>query len=97
MTGLDVIIFCTGYKYTVPFFHSDIVEPKENGKYLSPLYLHMISIKFPTSLFFLGLPWFVIPFTCFDSQMEYAIGILNGTVELPVKEEMDQFEVDRLG
>ncbi|KAI6192079.1 Flavin-containing monooxygenase [Aphelenchoides bicaudatus] len=89
------VIFCSGYLHEIPFFEKSLIEPKADSSYL-PVYQHFIHPDFPTSLFFIGLNWFVIPFTLFDLQMHYALALINGTAPVPSKEEMLQFEEDRL-
>jgi hypothetical protein len=79
-----------------PFCDKDLVEVKENGRYLSPLYLHCVHTQYPTSLFFIGLCWNLIPFVCFDAQVNYALALLDGTAQLPSKQEMARFQEDRL-
>src|SRR5262249_46393717 len=48
---LDLIIYCTGYKITFPFFDHDLLEAPDNN---FPLYRRVVSIQHPT-LFFIGL------------------------------------------
>jgi hypothetical protein len=96
LPNMDAVIFCTGYYYEVPFCDRSIIDLKSNGRYLSPLYLHCVNIHYPTSLFFIGLNQNLIPFVCFDYQISYALALVGGTARVPPKEEMEQFEVDRL-
>ncbi|KAI6174848.1 Flavin-containing monooxygenase [Aphelenchoides bicaudatus] len=93
---IDAVIFCTGYVYETPFCDKDIIEIKEKGRYLSPLYLHCIHTQYPTSLFFIGLCWNLIPFVCFDHQVNYALALVDGTAQVPSSDEMARFEDDRL-
>jgi hypothetical protein len=96
LTTIEAVVFCTGYFYEVPFFEKDIIEPKDNGRYLSPLYQQCINAKYPESLFFIGVCVNLIPFLCFDFQVHYALAIVDGTAKIPSEEEMDKFQIDRL-
>lgn len=69
LDNIDEIIFCTGYRFGVPFCDDKLIEVKEDGHYLSPLYLHCVHTKYPRSLFVIGCCWLVIAFTSFDHQV----------------------------
>lgn len=96
LAGIDAVIFCTGYIYEVPFCEKELIETKCEGCYLSPLYLHCVHIEHPQSLFFIGLCWNLIPFVCFDHQVNYALALIDGTAKVPSKQEMLQFEENRI-
>ncbi|KHJ43814.1 pyridine nucleotide-disulfide oxidoreductase [Trichuris suis] len=79
--NIDAILFCTGYLFDFPFIKEDL-GMKVDEQCISPLYLHMISIHFPT-LFFIGLCRMVVPFPFFDVQVRFAVELLKGNVSLP--------------
>ncbi|KAI6179673.1 Flavin-containing monooxygenase [Aphelenchoides besseyi] len=96
LDNLDAVVFCTGYKYEVPFCQSDLLEVKSDNWYVSPLYEHCIHVRYPTSLFVIGKCWFLIPFVCFDQQVKYALALADGSSPVPSQEELESFEENRL-
>lgn len=96
LSTIEAVIFCTGYFYDVPFCEKDLIEAKDNGRYLYPLYQDCINAKYPESLFFIGVCVNLIPFLCFDLQVHYALAIVDGTSKVPSAEEMDKFQIERL-
>uniref|UniRef100_A0A1I7U559 Flavin-containing monooxygenase n=1 Tax=Caenorhabditis tropicalis TaxID=1561998 RepID=A0A1I7U559_9PELO len=50
----DVIIVCTGYVFKFPFLDSSLIQVKQNGLMVSPLYEQLGHVDFPESLFFIG-------------------------------------------
>uniref|UniRef100_A0A5S6QTK9 Flavin-containing monooxygenase n=1 Tax=Trichuris muris TaxID=70415 RepID=A0A5S6QTK9_TRIMR len=84
--SIDAIVLCTGYVYDFPFIKDDL-GLKVDDNSVSPLYLHMISIHFP-SLFFIGLCRTVLPFPFFDVQVRFAVELLKGNISLPSVEWM---------
>ncbi|KAK0424772.1 hypothetical protein QR680_008845 [Steinernema hermaphroditum] len=95
LADVDSVIFCTGYNYSFPFFDDNIVRIAENGKVVSPLFLHMVHRDHPTSLFFIGIPFYVIPFVLFDYQVKFALSLVKGTAAL-TEEELHSFEALRM-
>uniref|UniRef100_A0A914E2K1 Flavin-containing monooxygenase n=1 Tax=Acrobeloides nanus TaxID=290746 RepID=A0A914E2K1_9BILA len=90
LTGLDTVIYCTGYKYSFPFLrHLEILKPTH--EMVSPLYLHMAHIDYPDSLFFIGMPLRVLLFILFEYQIKYAMALIEGRAEKPTRE---NFEVE---
>ena len=84
---VDVLIFCTGYKYTFPFLakqcHPSIVEERV------PLYKHIVHPKYPT-LAFIGVPKIVCPFPQFDCQARFILAGWMGTRPFPSQEDMEK-------
>ena len=70
LEGIDIIVFCTGYKYDFPFLKSlSDLQYQENMVY--PLYKHMFYVPDP-SLIFIGIPQKIVPFTIFEMQAMFA-------------------------
>ena len=81
----DVVIYCTGYKVTFPFFDPDFVSAPDNDL---PLYLRMIKPGVP-NLFFIGLcqPLGAI-FPIAERQAALCGEYLAGRYRLPSESEM---------
>lgn len=85
---VDIIFFCTGYKYSFPFL-SEKCEIRVVENCVQPLYKHFIHTKYP-SLCLVGLPYYVCAFSLFDLQVRFFVKTLQGEVLLPSKEEMER-------
>lgn len=102
ISGIDNILFCTGYLYEVPFLKSYISGPKSiitDGSHLRYLYKQLFYIPDP-SLILAGLPKSIIPFPFAEAQGQYVARILSGRLQLPSTEEMYadyQHEVETRG
>uniref|UniRef100_A0ACD5V696 Uncharacterized protein n=1 Tax=Avena sativa TaxID=4498 RepID=A0ACD5V696_AVESA len=83
----DVIIHCTGYKYSFPFLGDDSTISVDDNR-VGPLYKHVFPPRVAPQLSFIGLPLKVIPFTLFELQSSWVAGVLSGRIELPSEEEM---------
>ncbi|KAK7114066.1 hypothetical protein V1264_000192 [Littorina saxatilis] len=83
----DCLLFCTGYHFRFPFLtescHLHIEEER-----LTPLYKHLIHTEFPT-LSFIGICKTICPFPQFHVQILLVLAALDGSFQLPSKEEMD--------
>lgn len=88
----DVLIYCTGYKFTYPFLSSKVKLWTQNN-HVEPIYKHLIHMDWP-NLFFMGLPAIVIPFPMFHIQAQYILGVIEGRVKLPPRNQMYE-EYDR--
>uniref|UniRef100_A0A914UQJ5 Flavin-containing monooxygenase n=1 Tax=Plectus sambesii TaxID=2011161 RepID=A0A914UQJ5_9BILA len=51
---IDTILLCTGYRYSLPFLCESIISTN-GGMRLTPLYKEVVSIRYPQSLFVMGL------------------------------------------
>jgi cation diffusion facilitator CzcD-associated flavoprotein CzcO len=83
--AIDVIIYCTGYKITFPFFSPDFIQVEQNR---IPLYRRVVDFEHP-GLYFIGLIQplgAIMPIA--ELQSEWVADILEGKVALPPKEEM---------
>ncbi|KAG0681206.1 hypothetical protein C6P42_004290 [Pichia californica] len=90
ISGIDNILFCTGYLYEVPFLKSYISGPKSiitDGSNLRWLYKQLFYIPDP-SLILAGLPKSIIPFPFAEAQGQYVARILSGRLQLPSTESM---------
>ncbi|VAI25625.1 unnamed protein product [Triticum turgidum subsp. durum] len=89
----DVILHCTGYKYSFPFLGGDddgelagaiFVDDNRVG----PLYKHVFPPILAPHISFIGLPFRTIPFLVFQLQSKWVAGVLSGRLELPSQEAM---------
>lgn len=84
--SFDEIVYCTGYKYTFPFFSVDGGLACDDN-FVRPLFKHCLNINQP-SIGIIGLPVYVCPFQTFDLQIRFCLTFMTGRKELPSKEEM---------
>ncbi|KAL4715975.1 hypothetical protein ACJJTC_013275 [Scirpophaga incertulas] len=82
---IDDVIFATGYEYSHPFLDKN-VGLTANGKFLLPLYQHMVNIHHPTMVF-VGAVKKVLN-KVIDAQAEYAAALAAGKFKLPTPERM---------
>jgi cation diffusion facilitator CzcD-associated flavoprotein CzcO len=81
----DVLIYCTGYNMTFPFFDKDFLNPVDNEV---PLYHKVVHPEYK-NLFFLGLIQplgAIMPLS--EVQAKWIAALLNGKSKLPNKEKM---------
>uniref|UniRef100_A0A182NVD1 Flavin-containing monooxygenase n=1 Tax=Anopheles dirus TaxID=7168 RepID=A0A182NVD1_9DIPT len=84
--NFDVIIYCTGYRYSVPFLSADCgVSLHENA--IGPLYYHCININQPT-MAFIGLPFNACLMLMMDLQARFCMKFFSGQKQLPCRQEM---------
>uniref|UniRef100_A0A182FBL7 Flavin-containing monooxygenase n=2 Tax=Anopheles albimanus TaxID=7167 RepID=A0A182FBL7_ANOAL len=90
----DVIIYCTGYRYSVPFLSVDSsVSVHSNA--ITPLYYHCININQP-SMAFIGLPFNGCLMLMMDLQARFCLKFFSGQKRLPTQEEMlEEWQRDR--
>lgn len=82
---IDVVIYCTGYKVTFPFFDPDFFSAPDNQL---DLYRRVVSPEHP-GLYFVGLIQplgAIMPLA--EKQSEWIADILDGTCRLPEPEQM---------
>ncbi|XP_026876750.2 flavin-containing monooxygenase FMO GS-OX-like 4 [Electrophorus electricus] len=85
----EVLLFCTGYSFHFPF-----LCPKQLGlgiqhHLVAPLYKYLLPPAFP-SLFFVGICKIICPFIHFHYQVQFALAVLEGTVQLPSRKMMEE-------
>ncbi len=82
---IDLVVYCTGYKITFPFFDPEFLSAEDNR--LS-LYRRVASVDHP-GLYFIG---FIQPLGAImplaEAQSEWVADLLEGKGELPSAEEM---------
>lgn len=85
---VDLVLCCTGYHFSFPFL-SEECALKITDERLTPLYKHLIHTQFP-SLSFIGIGKVICPFPQFHCQVLFALAVLDGSLKLPSKKEMDE-------
>ena len=82
---IDLVVYCTGYKITFPFFDPSLVSVKDNRL---PLYRRVASVEHP-GLYFIG---FIQPLGAImpiaEAQSEWVADLLEGRAALPSVAEM---------
>jgi dimethylaniline monooxygenase (N-oxide forming) len=84
---IDLIIYCTGYKITFPFFDHDLLDAPDNR---IPLYRRVVHPELD-GLYFVGLVQplgAIMPLA--EAQSEWIADILEGKAHLPSKERMHE-------
>jgi len=82
---IDLIVYCTGYKISFPFFADDLISARENRL---PLYRRVVSVEHP-GLYFIGLIQplgAIMPLA--EAQAEWVGDLLGGRGTLPPPAEM---------
>lgn len=80
--------FVLGYNYSFPFLSEECGITVDDN-YIKPLYKHIVNINYPT-MGFVGIPFYVCTFHMFDLQARFFIATLNGTLQLPNKDDMQK-------
>ncbi|CAJ0578221.1 unnamed protein product, partial [Mesorhabditis spiculigera] len=98
LVACDDVIITTGYFYSFPFLppESGIVI-EDAGRVVGGLFMQLVSRKFPTSLFLVGLPFVVVPFVLFQAQVTYALALVDGTATPPSPAEMEEWDLKKRG
>jgi dimethylaniline monooxygenase (N-oxide forming) len=82
---IDLVIYCTGYKITFPFFDPEVFAAPDNRL---PLYRRVVSVERP-GLYFIG---FIQPLgpimPLAEAQCEWVADLLGGRAALPPAAEM---------
>ncbi|XP_023266518.1 flavin-containing monooxygenase FMO GS-OX4-like [Seriola lalandi dorsalis] len=84
----DVLMFCTGYNFRYTFLDADQLRLEIQDHMVSPLYRFLTPPALP-SLFFIGICKIICPFPNFDCQVQFALAVLDGSVSLPSRAEME--------
>ncbi|XP_017548111.2 flavin-containing monooxygenase FMO GS-OX-like 4 [Pygocentrus nattereri] len=85
----QVLLLCTGYSYHFPFLCPKQLGLEVEHHLVAPLYKYLLPPAFP-SLFFLGICKVICPFPHFHCQVQFALAVLEGTVQLPSREVMEE-------
>lgn len=82
---IDLVIYCTGYKISFPFFDPEVLSAPDNRL---PLYHRVVSVERP-GLYFIG---FIQPLgpimPIAEAQSEWVADLISGRVTLPPVAEM---------
>jgi cation diffusion facilitator CzcD-associated flavoprotein CzcO len=98
VTGVDIIIFCTGYQYSFPFLKqlrqppSSVPDDRSlliDGDYVHNLYRDVFYIPDPT-LAFVGISVNTSAFSFFEYQSISVARVFSGKARLPTKLEQRQ-------
>ena len=89
--GVDDILFCTGYLYSMPFLKNLKPHPIGDGTRVLNTYQHLFFSPIPT-LAFLTLPQKIIPFPIAEVQAAVVARVYAGRLALPRKEDMTSWE-----
>ncbi len=84
---IDVVVYCTGYKITFPFFDEDLISAPDNE---IPLYRRVVSPQHP-GLYFIGLCQplgAIMPLS--EAQSEWVADLVEAKVGLPEVTEMQR-------
>lgn len=84
---IDLVIYCTGYKITFPFFDEELISAADNRL---PLYRRVVSVEHP-GLYFIGLIQplgAIMPLA--EAQAEWVADLLGGCGTLPSPAEMQR-------
>lgn len=95
LRDVDVVIYCTGYLYSLPMFPKEVGLIGSDGSYVHHLYQQTFYTEDPT-LTFLGLMKQVVPFPTFQNQAILVAKIWAQKLTLPPVEEMRKEEFERL-
>ena len=89
---IDLVVYCTGYKMTFPFFDPEVFSAPDNRL---PLYRRVASVERP-GLYFIG---FIQPLgpimPLAEAQAEWVADLLSGRASLPAPAEMRKEIADR--
>jgi cation diffusion facilitator CzcD-associated flavoprotein CzcO len=82
---IDLVIYCTGYKITFPFFAPEVLAAPDNRL---PLFHRVVSVERP-GIYFIG---FIQPLgpimPIAEAQSEWIADLITGRAQLPPAEEM---------
>lgn len=76
LSGVDVVLYCTGYDYDLPFLQRPRLMRVEE-RAVHPVYRHVFHAYWP-SLSFMGLLHSVVPFPMFDLQARWITRVVTG-------------------
>ena len=84
---VDLVVYCTGYKITFPFFQPEVLAAPDNKL---PLFRRVVSVERP-GLYFIG---FIQPLgpimPLAEAQAEWIADLLSGRAALPAPAEMQR-------
>jgi dimethylaniline monooxygenase (N-oxide forming) len=84
---VDLVVYCTGYKITFPFFRPEVLAAPDNRL---PLYRRVVSVERP-GLYFIG---FIQPLgpimPLAEAQVEWVADLVSGKTALPAPADMQR-------
>lgn len=80
VSGVDSVVFCTGYLYTLPFLRK--LANLTDGTWVSHLYRQIFYVEDPT-LSFVGLPKYISPLPFGEAQAAVVARVYSGRMTLP--------------
>lgn len=83
----DAVIYCTGYKHSFPFLTGDLELKTSNRLIPDVLWKGILHPNNP-KLMFVGCPDQYYTFSAFHAQGKFTIGVVEGRVAIPSREEM---------
>lgn len=95
---IDTVLYCTGYKFSFPFLKdSELIQIEANGKCFGPLYQRIFCINEPTLMFAGQNDNNPLIQVLMEKQILIAKHFVEGSIELPSKDEMLKvYEEERL-
>lgn len=91
--GVDNIVFCTGFHFSLPFLSSLQPPVVTDGVRPHRLYEHVFYTPAPT-LALIGLPQRIVPFPFSQAQAAWVARVFAGRLALPSESEMERQIVD---
>ncbi|KAG5949025.1 hypothetical protein E4U53_006068 [Claviceps sorghi] len=90
---VDAVVFCTGFRYSLPFLGDLEKEIITNGAAIHDLYQHIFYIPHPT-LVFSALNMRVVPFPLAEAQAAVFSAVWSNNLSLPPKPDMVRWNRD---
>lgn len=81
VSDIDVVIFCTGYLYSLPFLEEHLPGITD-GTFVKDIYRQIFNVEDPT-LSFIALPKFIVPMPLSEAQAAIVARVYSGRLELP--------------
>uniref|UniRef100_A0A6Q2X033 Flavin-containing monooxygenase n=2 Tax=Esox lucius TaxID=8010 RepID=A0A6Q2X033_ESOLU len=95
ITQAQVLMLCTGYKFSYPFLKPAQLGLEIHDHLVTPLYKFLMPPAFP-SLFIIGICKMICPFQQFHCQTQFSLAVLEGSVTLPSQAEMEEEAVKEM-
>jgi cation diffusion facilitator CzcD-associated flavoprotein CzcO len=89
-TDIDAIVFCTGFRYSLPFLNNLERDVITNGLCVHGLYKHLFYIQHPTIVFPI-LNMRIVPFPVSEAQAAVFSAVWANHLPLPPKPEMQRW------
>ncbi|KAI9149189.1 Thiol-specific monooxygenase [Paramyrothecium foliicola] len=89
-SGIDAIVFCTGFLFSYPFLPDLRAELITTGRGVHGLYKHLFNIQHPT-LVFPGLNMKAVPWPEMESQAALFSAVWSNNLNLPSVDEMREW------